>query len=65
MIEYVLKHIFFAKTRFLPLKKFEQKIGKEKFLTFGDNYLLVELSFMEAPKTLLDIIFKFKGVVVL
>ena len=38
--------------------EFEQKIGKEKFLTFGDNYLLVELSFMEAPKTLLDIIFK-------
>ena len=30
--------------------EFEQKIGKEKFLTFGDNYLLVELSFMEAPK---------------
>ena len=29
--------------------EFEQKIGKEKFLTFGDNYLLVELSFMEAP----------------
>ena len=28
---------------------FEQKIGKEKFLTFGDNYILVEFSFMEAP----------------
>jgi len=37
---------------------FEQKIGKEKLLTFGDNYILVELSFMEAPKNLLDIIFK-------
>ena len=37
---------------------FEQKIGKEKFLTFGDNYILVELSFMEAPKNLFDIIFK-------
>ncbi|MDA9808538.1 hypothetical protein N9B89_04070 [Flavobacteriales bacterium] len=37
---------------------FEQKIGKEKFLTFGDNYILVELSFMEAPKNLYDIIFK-------
>ena len=37
---------------------FEQKIGKEKFLTFGVNYILVELSFMEAPKNLLDIIFK-------
>ncbi len=37
---------------------FEQKIGKEKFLTFGDNYILVEFSFMEAPKNLFDIIFK-------
>lgn len=37
---------------------FEQKIGKEKFLTFGDNYILVELSFMEPPKNLFDIIFK-------
>ena len=38
--------------------EFEQKIGKEKFLTFGDNYILVELSFMEAPKNLFDIVFK-------
>ena len=38
--------------------EFEQKIGKEKFLTFGDNYILVELSFMEAPRNLFDIIFK-------
>jgi tyrosine-protein phosphatase YwqE len=37
---------------------FEQKIGKEKFLTFGDNYILVELSFMQAPVNLFDIIFK-------
>ena len=37
---------------------FEQKIGKEKFLTFGTNYILVELSFVEAPKNLFDIIFK-------
>ncbi len=37
---------------------FEQKIGQEKFLTFGDNYLLVELSFVEAPKNLLEVIFK-------
>ena len=37
---------------------FEQKIGKEKFLTFGDNYILVELSFMQAPNNLFDIIFK-------
>jgi protein-tyrosine phosphatase len=38
--------------------EFEQKIGKDKFLTFGDNYILVELSFMEAPRNLFDIIFK-------
>ena len=37
---------------------FEQKIGKEKFLTFGNNYILVELSFMQAPQNLFDIIFK-------
>ena len=37
---------------------FEQKIGKQRFLTFGSNYLLVELSFMEAPRNLFDIIFK-------
>jgi len=38
--------------------EFEKKIGKEKFLTFGNNYLLVELSFLEAPRNFLDIIFK-------
>ena len=37
---------------------FEQQIGKKKFLTFGSNYLLVELSFVEAPTHLFDIIFK-------
>tara|TARA_B100001142_G_scaffold330325_1_gene398133 strand:- start:4756 stop:5496 length:741 start_codon:yes stop_codon:yes gene_type:complete len=37
---------------------FEKKIGEEKFLTFGENYILVELSFMEAPKNIFDIIFK-------
>ena len=37
---------------------FEQKIGKEKFLFFGANYLLVELSFLDAPRNFLDIIFK-------
>ena len=37
---------------------FEQRIGKEKFLTFGDNYLLIEFSFLEAPRNLYDIIFK-------
>jgi len=38
--------------------EFEQKIGKEKLLTFGDNYILVELSFMQAPRNLFEIIFK-------
>jgi tyrosine-protein phosphatase YwqE len=38
--------------------EFEQKIGKEKFLTFGENYILVELSFIEEPRNLFDIIFK-------
>jgi len=37
---------------------FERKIGKEEFLTFGDNYILVEFSFMQAPRNLYDIIFK-------
>ena len=37
---------------------FEQKIGKEQFLTFGDNYLLVELSFMEVPQNFYNIFFK-------
>ena len=38
--------------------EFEQKIGKEKFLTFGDNYILVELSFIQAPRNIFEIIFK-------
>ena len=38
--------------------EFEQKIGKERFLTFGENYILVELSFIEQPRNLSDIIFK-------
>lgn len=38
--------------------EFEQKIGKEKFLTFGDKYILIELSFIEAPKSLHEVIFK-------
>tara|TARA_B100001758_G_C18373144_1_gene592633 strand:+ start:997 stop:1734 length:738 start_codon:yes stop_codon:yes gene_type:complete len=38
--------------------EFEQKIGKERFLTFGENYILVELSFIEQPRNLADIIFK-------
>ena len=37
--------------------EFEKKIGEERLLTFGDNYLLVELSFVEPPKNLFDIIF--------
>ena len=37
---------------------FEQKIGKKKLLTFGDNFILIEFSFMEAPVNFLNIIFK-------
>ena len=37
---------------------FEQKIGEERFLCFGDNYLLVELSFVESPRNLFEIVFK-------
>ncbi len=37
---------------------FEQKIGREKFLTFNNNYILIELSFAERPRNLFDIIFK-------
>ena len=32
--------------------------GKEDFLTFGDNYLLIEFSFLESPRNLYDILFK-------
>ena len=37
---------------------FVQKIGNEKLLTFGSNYLLVELSFAEVPNNLFEVIFK-------
>ena len=37
---------------------FEKRIGKEEFLTFGDNYILIELSFLQLPNNLLEIIFK-------
>ena len=37
---------------------FVQKIGHEKFLTFGSNYLLIELSFVEVPNNLLEVVFK-------
>jgi len=37
---------------------FENKIGNERFLTFGDDYLLVELSFVDPPRNYLEIIFK-------
>ena len=37
---------------------FEQRIGNEKFLTFGEKYILIEFSFLEAPLNMYDIIFK-------
>ena len=38
--------------------EFEQKIKNRKFLTFGDNFILIELSFSQAPHNLFEIIFK-------
>ena len=37
---------------------FEQRIGNEKFLTFGKKYILIEFSFLESPRNMYDIIFK-------
>jgi len=37
---------------------FEQKIGKEKLLTFGQNYILVEISYVNEPDNLERIFFK-------
>ena len=38
--------------------EFVQNIGKQDFLTFGNNFLLIEHSFIDAPKDFFDIIFK-------
>ena len=37
---------------------FEQRIGNEKFMTFGEKYILIEFSFLESPRNMFDIIFK-------
>ena len=37
---------------------FEQKIGKERFMTLDDKHLLIEFSFLESPRNMDDIIFK-------
>ncbi len=37
---------------------FEQKLENEKLLTFGDNYLLFEISYMNPPDNLNAIVFK-------
>jgi tyrosine-protein phosphatase YwqE len=37
---------------------FEQRIGNENFLTFGEKYILIEFSFLESPRNMYDIIFK-------
>ena len=37
---------------------FEQNIGVENFMTFGENNILIEFSFLEAPRNMYDIIFK-------
>ena len=37
---------------------FEKSIGNQKLLTFGDNYLLFEISYMQAPENLQNVLFK-------
>ncbi len=37
---------------------FIQKIDKEELLTFGDNYILVEFSFVEPPRVIKEAFFK-------
>ena len=37
---------------------FEQRIGKEKFLTLDGKHILIEFSFLEPPRNMDDIIFK-------
>ena len=38
--------------------EFQNKIGKEKLLTFGDNYLLFEVSYLNPPENLEKVIFE-------
>lgn len=38
--------------------EFEEKIGKEKLLTFGDNYILMEVSYVNEPDNLERVLFK-------
>lgn len=40
---------------------FYEKIGKEKLLTFGNNYLLFEISYLNPPEILDDVIFKLQS----
>ena len=37
---------------------FERKLDEEKLLTFGDNHLLFEISYMNPPDNLMHVIFK-------
>jgi len=38
--------------------EFEHKIGKEKLLTFGDQYVLIEISYVNQPENLERVLFK-------
>jgi protein-tyrosine phosphatase len=40
---------------------FERKLNEEKLLTFGDNFLLFEISYMNAPANLEHLIFKMQS----
>ncbi|HBF87908.1 MAG TPA: hypothetical protein DDX39_04620 [Bacteroidales bacterium] len=37
--------------------EFQKKIGTEKFLTLGDNYILFELSYLSPPQSIENVIF--------
>lgn len=41
--------------------EFVAKIGKEELLTFGDNYILIEFSFVEPPKAFKEAIFELQA----
>lgn len=49
---------FLAAAEYYVDYDFEQKIGAEKLLTFGDNYILIEVSYVNPPDNLDSVIFK-------
>ena len=41
--------------------EFESKLESEKLLTFGDNYVLVEVSYVNPPDNLIELLFKLQA----